>query len=80
MLEDVAPESAESRGDPDLPLIVYGTYSVVGHEVWRDVYVGSGSRLFVTDGAILETTFIQLEGTSILEVRSSALILTNRSH
>ena len=34
----------------------------------------------MNDGAILETTFIQLEGTSILEVRSSALVLTNRSH
>lgn len=80
MLEDVASENAESRGDPDLPLIVYGTYTVVGHETWRDVLVESGSRLFVTDGAILETTFIQLEGTSILEVRSSALVLTNGSH
>lgn len=80
MLEDVASESAETRGDRDRQLIVYGTYSVVGHEVWRDVYVRSGSGLFVTDGAILETTFIQLEEGSILEVRASALVLTNRSH
>ena len=45
VLEDVASENAESRGDPDLPLIVYGTYTIVGHEAWRDVHVGAGSRL-----------------------------------